>query len=339
MNSVNQYRFSLDTSRPTRKYKCVSCGHKELRRYRDNLSGKLLPEEVGICNRLNNCAYHYSPKDFFKDNPKEKDHYFGTEKTLEIGNRLYRAFPASNIEESLESGFSSIPLITVNRSLSQYENNSFVQYLTSLFGEALATKLVNQFHIGTSKHWNGAVVFWQTDTLGNHRTGKVMLYNSETGKRIHGYDNWAHSILKIPNFKLEQCYFGEHQLINAPKDAIIALVESQKTAILMSVLFPQYVWLATCGANLLSVERFKNLKYRNVILYPDIGCFELWDNKAKELNQAGFNVIVSDFLENPTSNPFKQDKLDVADYLIYRDSHFGWALTSKQNGYPIFWNY
>ena len=32
----------------------------------------------------------------------------------------------------------------------------------------------------------GSVVFWQIDTLGKVRTGKVMNYNSETGKRSNG---------------------------------------------------------------------------------------------------------------------------------------------------------
>ena len=39
----------------------------------------------------------------------------------------------------------------------------------------------------------GAVVFWQIDRDNNIRTGKIMEYNPETGKRS-GLINWVHAI-------------------------------------------------------------------------------------------------------------------------------------------------
>lgn len=40
------------------------------------------------------------------------------------------------------------------------------------------------YHIGTSKHWDQATIFWQIDTHNQIRTGKVILYNSKTNKRV-----------------------------------------------------------------------------------------------------------------------------------------------------------
>ena len=57
------------------------------------------------------------------------------------------------------------------------------------------------------------VIFWQIDTAGKVRTGKIMQYNAETGKRIKhesGAIDWVHNKLKktkqlLGDFNLQQC--------------------------------------------------------------------------------------------------------------------------------------
>lgn len=49
----------------------LGCGHKrEFTRYIDLMGTFIFPEYVGKCNRANNCAYHYPPAIFFRDNPE-----------------------------------------------------------------------------------------------------------------------------------------------------------------------------------------------------------------------------------------------------------------------------
>ena len=88
---------------------------------------------------------------------------------------------------------------------------------------------MQRYNVGSSKHWTGATVFWQVDISGRIRTGKVMLYNHENGRRIkepHNYITWVHSLLKKEKFHFRQCLFGEHRL---PSDThrTVALVESR----------------------------------------------------------------------------------------------------------------
>lgn len=47
-------------------------------------------------------------------------------------------------------------------------------------------------------------------------------------------------------WELPQCLFGEHLLKKYPNKTV-ALVESEKTAIICSALMPDYIWLATGG--------------------------------------------------------------------------------------------
>jgi hypothetical protein len=327
MNKTRDYRFHLDNRRPSRLFSCPQCGKCTFKRYVDAETDDFVAELVGRCNRESNCGYHLSPKQHFETHPM-----------LEVGKALYRVFPTSNI---IADTFSTIPLPIFEQSKSHYNANNFVTYLKNLFHDDWAAQLIEQFHIGTSKHWQGATVFWQVDSLGNIRTGKIMLYDVVTGKRRKDddgkkYINWAHTALKTPNFNLQQCLFGEHQLLNQPMDKTIAMVESEKTAILMSALLPQYIWLATGGLHNLKAERCQVLAKRKIILFPDLNAFEKWKAKEYALQSIGCKVITSDLLERLATNE-KSEGYDLADYFIKRDPKVGWALSDTE-GYPLFWN-
>src|SRR5690606_34441643 len=133
------------------------------------------------------------------------------------------------------------------------------------------------YQIGTSKHWRGAVAFWQIDELNEVRTGKIMLYNEFTGKRIKepfNHITWAHRALKLDVFNLKQCLFGLPLIKESNKP--IAIVESEKTAIISSLYLPQLTWLACGGIGNLNKEVCAPLNGRKVILYPDLSAFDKW---------------------------------------------------------------
>lgn len=100
----------------------------------------------------------------------------------------------------------------MKQSLKLYHTNKLFQFLSFHFGQEATEELMLRYHVGTSKHWPGATVFWLVDISGRVRTGKVMLYNPENGRRIkepHNYITWVHSLLKKENFNLRQCLFGD----------------------------------------------------------------------------------------------------------------------------------
>jgi len=94
-------------------------------------------------------------------------------------------------------------------------------------------------------------------------------------------------------------------------------VESEKTAIICSVFYPNYIWLATGGINNLKKENFNSLKNRTIVLFPDLGAFEKWTDKAKEISKI-CNIKVSDILERNTTGTEKQNGFDLADYLLQK---------------------
>jgi len=81
---------------------------------------------------------------------------------------------------------------------------------------------------------------------------------------------------------LQQCFFGEHLLTLYP-DKTVAIVESEKSALIASAVFPILIWLAAENLNEISLEKCQILKGRNVTLFPDLGGYTKWTEKYKEL--------------------------------------------------------
>lgn len=152
-----------------------------------------------------------------------------------------------------------------------------------------------------------------------------MQYNHDTGKRVKhqsGSIDWVHNKLKklreLPeDFNLQQCFFGEHLLKIYP-DKTVAIVESEKSAIISSCILPELIWLAAGSLNGLTLEKCKVLKNRNVILYPDLGAFEKWTEKAHMIYSLGISLIISasSLLEEIAKPIDKIKGLDLADFMI-----------------------
>lgn len=83
------------------------------------------------------------------------------------------------------------------------------------------------------------------------------------------------------------------------------LVESEKTAVVMSHFIPDYIWLATGGKNgCFNSEVMQVLKGREVTLIPDLGVTEQWKEKSALLSGICKRVVVSNVLE---CNPMKSN--------------------------------
>lgn len=217
---------------------------------------------------------------------------------------------------------SYIPLSYVLRSQSHYSINPLYQYFCHVFGEDETDRLFGMYRIGTSAKWGGSAVFWQIDINGQVRTGKVMCYNAETGHRVkepQAFVSWAHSELKLQDFHLKQCLYGEHLLKNSSSP--VMLVESEKTAVVMSHFIPDYIWLATGGKNgCFNSEAMQVLKGREVTLIPDLGATEQWKEKSALLSGICKRVVVSNVLECTSDEEQRSQGLDIADFFLYSPS-------------------
>lgn len=321
-----QYRYVLEPYNGMKtRHRCPICQNKNktFSRYINTETNEYLDINVGRCNRENSCGYHYTPKQYFQDNNIRSNY------TLENKN--------SKKLKTVVTPTSFIQINILKGSLTNYEENNFIQFLVNLFGTKITNDLISKYFIGTSSYWKGSTVFWQIDDSGNIRTGKIMLYDSINGKRIKepfNHIQWIHTTINLHEFRLKQCVFGEHLLKNNNKT--VAIVESEKTAIIASVYLPQYVWIAVGSLNNLSIERCSILSGRDVILFPDLNGFDKWSAKASEINMIA-NVYVSDVIERIATEEERIKSLDIADYLIKNRDKSGFAISEL--GYPLFWDY
>ena len=318
---MSEYRFHLQKYKYGSKISCPSCGKTRcFVKYVDAEGEIAFPDNVGKCDHENSCGYHYTLKEYFKDNPDvlARDQSVG---------EPFRAAIYKSIEKSpVCIAPSYIPSSFVDRSLSHYEINPLYKYLCNVFGEEETVRLFQLYHVGTSAKWGGSTVFWQIDINGQVRTGKIMCYNVKTGHRVkepQAFVSWAHTELKLQDFHLKQCLFGEHLLKNSTSYPVM-LVESEKTAVIMSYFIPDYIWLATGGKNgCFNSEAMQVLKNREVTLIPDLGATEQWKAKSALLLDVCKKVAVSDILERTATEEQRSQGLDIADFFLF-------SLTKRQ---------
>lgn len=302
---MKEYRYTLEKYNGIKtRFRCPNCEkNKVFTKYIDLHTNEYLSDAVGCCSRLIKCGYHYKPKQYFNDN--------NISFTKTKAGSYVRPKPQPKPETSF------INAEVMQKTINRESNNNFLKFLSNIWSYEVAEDLASKYNIGTSKLWNGATVFWQVDSKNRIRSGKIMLYDVSTGKRIkepYNHINWVHKSLKLEPFNLQQCYFGEH-LLNKNTSKPVAIVESEKTAIISSVFLPEFVWLACGSLNNLNEAKTKVLKGRNVVLFPDLGCFDLWNDQIQKLTRLATFRTSSLLRDNATNNEKKQG-LDLADYLL-----------------------
>ena len=293
-----EFRFELEKGGV--KHTCPACKKMRFVPYVDTETGEQVADVVGRCDREDSCGYHLTPKEHFP--------LTGKNPFTNV------SIPARKREPVPEQEPSFIDAALLQGSLRNYEQNNLCRWLHGVFGGRKAFELTAAYQIGTSKHWPGSSVFWQVDKAGRIRAGKVMLYNSVTGRRVKepfNHIQWVHKVMKMEPYHLQQCLFGEH-LRSIDQVRPLAIVESEKTAIVAAGFLPEFLWLATAGKNNLNREKLKSVRGRKVTLFPDLMAFEKWRDIVKGMP----DVTVSDILERRASEADRAAGLDLADFLL-----------------------
>lgn len=307
----DSYRFRLKKCNSRTKLTCPSCGQKHRFVPYYDTEGKItFPDYVGRCDREDNCRYHYTPGTYFQEHPDAKKGLFEEGHNIPPVNHV--------VEQKPKPPPSFISRDLMQQTMKAYDHNNLVLFLRTIMNVESADRAVKRYNVGTAKKWENSTVFWQIDMDGNVHAGKIILYNSTDGHRVKNENRkdvaWVHSTLRMQDFVLEQCYFGEHLLVDRSK--AVALVESEKTAIIASEFFQNYIWIASGGKSGCFNSRMHILKGRNVVLYPDLKATNEWQVKAEQMRRIGISVEVSTYLEDVATEEERAAGLDIADYII-----------------------
>ena len=322
---MTDFKYRLEKYKGAKtRFECPSCGRNRcFTRYINSETGEYLNYLVGKCDHVQSCGYHLSPKKYFENSDnKNQDFHSSCNSSIKTIPIKKRVKPIDNLDKQFL--FSSI----IHNDTSDFE-----LFLRSKFKEEDVNRVKAEYFLGCNK--DGHVVYWQIDNIGRIRTGKIMAYNPITGKRlkqdnlkIKNYNlkiqplTWVHSELKriglLPkDWELSQCLFGLHLSTKYPNSNLINIVESEKTAVIMACVFPEFIWMASGGVNNLNAERLYPLKGKNIVLYPDIGCYKLWFEKVnKEIKDQIYNLSISNFLEKNKDKYRLEDGDDLADLYL-----------------------
>lgn len=213
-------------------------------------------------------------------------------------------------------------------------------------------QVLNDYHVGHGA--NGHTIFWQLDESGHVRTGKMMKYRTDghRDKQSSWNFDWIHSTLERGTPQRDDhgqimrdehgdviyntdafrhlydtdkqeariTFFGMH-LTQATmyRRATIKLVESEKTAILMSIAYgntQQDLWMACGGLEMITRERLKPLidQGRRIILYPDRDGIDKWRKKVDSIGYDRLMIDTDPVLKwwRPEDGP----KADIADVVV-----------------------
>ena len=149
-----------------------------------------------------------------------------------------------------------------------------------------------------------------------------MLFRSVDG---HIGSGWVSTMLKqrypacSRYIRPEHCLFGLH-LASDDEQSPIAIVESERSAVILSELLPKQLWMATvypCNFNLLSLAP---LQGRRVILYPRtdpamehyLAWLEIADQARRKYQ---LDITVRNFLEEQATDSQKEREIDLWDYI------------------------
>ena len=208
-----------------------------------------------------------------------------------------------------------------------------------------------RYRLGATK--DGGVIFWQIDDQQRVHTGKIMYYQPDCHRDKQHHPTWVHCLMKDqlpPNYEFQPCLFGLHLLSNTDHSDLpdnkfsnslilennksvqsvksvvnikgVCIVESEKSAVILSEKFTDFVWLSCGGLQSFRPELLSPLVNYKVIIFPDTDptgdAFRQWSQVATEaqrLYKFHYPLRISRLLEDHASPEQKQRKIDLVDYL------------------------
>ena len=172
-----------------------------------------------------------------------------------------------------------------------------------------------RYHLGKTK--SGQPMFWMIDDMltpcDAHIANGVWLSTLLKAREPEVLEFW----------RVQHCLFGSHLLATdiSRHTNTVAIVENEQSAVILSELFPECLWIAYASVIHLDVRHFAPLQGRIVILYPPtdpmLSTFPFFEELAVSIRRHyNIQITVSPILEDYATEEQKQRKIDIVDFLF-----------------------
>lgn len=292
-----KYKFN-----PKRNYKLVTpCCN------RANKDGKFtnymyFPDHFGYCH---SCGKKTVPPTIYKDDNENEFTWNITQNRFEKYNGIENlCTKISSTIPIVKPAIQYIEEVIVGESYYHTPEDNLLSYLRKTYRNDIVDYVKESYALGSTK--DGGTIFWNINSDLKVQKAKICYYN-ENGKRTNKF--------KVP-YKNEDgfyaCLFGAHLVYDAIKgNKTITLVESEKTAIVGSILLPHYIWLAYGGINGLSTDKINCLIGHTVVIIPDMSenAVCIMYDKLTLLQELGINASIWDMTDGKTDQELKEEGL------------------------------
>lgn len=322
---------------------CPKCGRKSFSPRINILTEKPIDDEhCGICRHRHSCGYKMNYTEWKEKYapPREwlpKEQWIALQRQRKREAEELRRQAAERKANSFKP-YAKIQPPKVQAYLDQMAalckrthspNNRLMDYLYTIVpSKEKVDAAFDRYRIGSTK--DREVIYWQIDRCEMVRTGKVMDYGSDGHRKKDKGANWMHcqkdTGLATKEQLAPQCLFGEHligELIaNPPSDGenlVVGVLESEKSAIILSILCPDIIWLATGGMDNFKAEMLEVIKPFDIFVYPDADGLDIWSEKVEMFNREhGYHLYIPDWYREKCTPEARARKMDIADMMLER---------------------
>ena len=169
-----------------------------------------------------------------------------------------------------------------------------------------------RYHLGKTK--SGQPIFWMIDDM-------------MTPLDAHIGDGWISELLKrrdpiLDFWHVQHCLFGLHLLSGTvPSAQSISIVESEASAIVLSELFPESLWMAYTTTSHLSPDLLAPLEGQTVTIYPrtdpTMSTYLFFLDYAEAVRQSyDIDLTIDATLEDHATDSQKERCIDILDFLL-----------------------
>lgn len=165
-----------------------------------------------------------------------------------------------------------------------------------------------RYYLGKTK--SGQPIFWMIDDM-------LQPLDAHIG------DSWISRILKqreplLDCWQVQHCLFGLHLLGVVGGD--VCVVESEASAVVLSELFPESIWMAYATTSHLVPDLFAPLEGRRVTIYsrtdPTMSTFLFFEDLVDQtLRLYDLDLHVDTTLEDYATEDQKERSIDILDFI------------------------
>ena len=144
-----EYRYQLAHYTRTADWLvCPNCGQRQLVPYVDSETGDILDPSCGRCNRESNCAYHLTPREFFKQNPGARPQGDAWRQEPDwMRKPTHNSSPAPQPQRQA-APICELPKEIVAKTILMEPRSNFVKFLDTMFDPLIVEGLVFMYNLG-----------------------------------------------------------------------------------------------------------------------------------------------------------------------------------------------